>query len=182
MPGNRLPIVCFTVRSPKVAAWWGFRTSALRTTLCHFQINADFLTLDLSIWSWTETNGVWFATRGWQQFNSNISMWQKQSVSAANNGTAHTQQGGRDPSLQYAAVFAPIGVARESKGASVPQKIFRKYSLFVLERRFSKQKCYSPKIKHFGLPHNFLSPSKFLGWLRHCLRLTLRAKELHAPT
>jgi len=64
---------------------------------------------DLRNWPGIKKNGVQFATGGWQHLNSNILMWQQQSGRAdTNSPTNHIQrQRGRDPPVQYAAVFAP---------------------------------------------------------------------------
>jgi len=57
----------------------------------------------------------------------------------------------------------------------MPPKFLENIVILCLERHFSKQKCYSPKIKYFGSP-NFLAPPKFLGWLRHWLLVDTKSK------
>jgi len=51
-----------------------------------------------------------------------------------------------------------------AKGAMLPPKFLEYIVILCFERRYPKQKCFSPKIKHFD-------PSKFLCCLRCCLRL-----------
>jgi len=50
----------------------------------------------------------------------------------------------------------------------MPPKFLENTDILCFEKRFSKKNSVIRLQSNFLAPHNFLTPSKFLGWLRHC--------------
>ena len=64
-----------------------------------------------------------------------------------------------------------IGIARGAKGPCSPPKYLENIVILCFERRFSKQNSViRPKSSIFR-PQNFLAPTIYLGWLRHCKKV-----------